>query len=255
MTKLILLVFSIFYYLKLPKNFLITHLIEMPVQQNRGGQQQRGNRVGGGGSQNRNRNHHNTRTQHNQQHNQQQYQHQLDVGEQVDNHVAYTPRLKTVRVSDGYGCSTDLELSTFIAITNQIPPSTEIQEICSTIGITNYAFMEIAENSACNYMQVLDGYQQPTPQQYSLLNYYDIPICGKSVSTSMISKLAFARYNIYIIAQKGTLTPEVADFIGMIAGTCRYFDNIDYMNYCNGIQTQYYDLLRMDNTEAMFQSH
>ena len=167
--------------------------------------------------------------------------------EQYSPRVPREPRKQEfVTANTGYGTQEPIEKSKFLEGLNTLKLSSDIHELCDQVGITDNNLIDIAQtsfNNAYYYVFNFELSTYATTWEANILKAYDIKPYVQ-MSDELINDIATMKWNIYCAYKAHNITETIVKFIGIVAGICSYFEQIDIMN----VNTKYYTKLKSDHT-------
>jgi hypothetical protein len=164
----------------------------------------------------------------------------------------------TIMVSDGRGGLVNIDKRSFIDAANSIKLSSDALAICNDMSIVSkdiidISFRKIATQSSINVFSIIIGRKpEITPFQKACLTQYGINVGSQWLTTEIMKKIVYAKYNLYAASVNKNFTNELAEFTGFLAGVCMYYNFLDVQNFQErSITTQFCNQLCAPHTIEM----
>ena len=117
----------------------------------------------------------------------------------------------------------------FIDILNSIPSSKNAIEICNAIGLTDIYCKKFALQYSITYKEIFKG-KNINDNSLNLLK--NIGFDDKIIINNKIyNNIMYIKIKLYEYKQKKQFDNVSSEWIGILAGICLYFDEIDEQNY------------------------
>ena len=196
--------------------------------------------VGGNGQQNPQESmfHQQKKYQQQQQHQHQQQQHggkNYNKQERVQE-----PKQKTKQVADGNSFIT-IGISQYIEGVNSMPLSMDALAMANYLGVSNINLLKIAVKEAITFLEALRG-TNIDQKARSMLIYYNIGL-APSFNASLRESVAYIKWILTASAKHKNFTDDFASLVGLLAGVCLYFNEIDLLNKQAGKYTKHFENL------------
>ncbi len=159
--------------------------------------------------------------------------------------------IKYIDVTDGDSGFINITIETYVEGINSFELTVDALELCNRLGVRNQNHWNIAVQSAAKFLNALRGVVSMNNKEQDLLNYYKIglvPVYSKNIRKN----IAYIKWMLSASAKANNFDDEFATYVGMLAGICLYFNEIDVMNASNRNNTQHYRDLCQKYTSTEF---
>ena len=151
-----------------------------------------------------------------------------------------------VIANTGYGTQESIEKTTFLEGLNNMKLSSNLTDLFQQVGITENNLIDMAKLSNDNTYRFLFNVNESVyanTWEAGILKAYDIDSYAQ-MSEMLFNDIATMKWNIYCAYKAQNITHNIIKFIGVVAGICSYFEQIDKING----STNYYNKLMSDHT-------
>lgn len=151
-----------------------------------------------------------------------------------------------VIANTGYGTQESIEKSKFLEGLNTLKISSNVNDLCDQVGITENYLVDMARdsfNNAYYYLFNFELFTYGNTWEAGVLKSYDIQPYVK-MSEELINDIATMKWNIYCAYKANNVSETIVKFIGIVASICSYFEKGDSMK----VNTKYYTKIKSDHT-------
>ena len=160
-----------------------------------------------------------------------------------------TPK-KNIDVTDGNCNFINITIETYVEGINSFTLSMDALEICNQLGVKSQIHWTIAVQSALKFLDVLRGVSI-NKKERDLLIYYDIGL-SPIYSSNLRKSIAYIKWVLAASSKMNNINDEFATYVGLLAGVCLYFNEIDVINASTGKNIKNYRNLREQYTSIEF---
>ena len=139
---------------------------------------------------------------------------------------------KNIDVNDGNGNFINIAIEQYVEGINSFTLSMDALEICNQLGVKSQNHWTVAVQSALKFLDVLRG-KAINKNERDLLIYYDIGL-SPVYSSTLRKSIAYIKWMLTASAKHNNITEEFARYVGLLAGVCLYFNELDVINASTG---------------------
>jgi hypothetical protein len=158
--------------------------------------------------------------------------------------------IKYIDVTDGNSNFIKITIDQYIEVINSFELSMDALELCNIMGVTTENHWTIAVRSTLKFLEALRG-TSISKLEIDLLMYYDIGI-SPVYSSTMRKSIAYIKWMLIASVKQNNINDEFARYVGLLAGVCLYFNEMDVINASTGKITKNYRDLCQNYTPIEF---
>jgi hypothetical protein len=169
---------------------------------------------------------------------------------QQQSHPRPSTAKKNIDVTDGNCNFINIPIEQYVEGINSFTLSMDALEMCNQLGVKSQNHWTIAVQSALKFLDVLRGVSI-NKKERDLLIYYDIGL-SPVYSSNLRKSIAYIKWVLSASSKLNNINDEFATYVGLLAGVCLYFNEIDVINASTGKNIKNYRNLREQYTSIEF---